>query len=328
MLIHYVAIVLGGFLLGIFFISQLKKFSLSYNLLIPKGIPLIGGLGMGSSFILVALPSFFLYSGLSKQLVGVIVSSTIMLVFGVIDDWQELSVRAKFLIQIITTSLLIVFGIRTQIVYIGNLFNIIITFIWILAITNAFNHLDIMDGLASGTALTVSFSFFVISLLNGDIKTIILTLSLIGAILSFLIYNLPPAKIYLGNTGSHFLGFILAAIALVVSYAPLERKIALLSPLLILGLPIFDTAFLILMRIKKGKLIFRKSNDHLALRFLSRGYSKKKSLLFMLLLGLFFSLSGVVFSQVANPLGIIMVIFVALVSLIIAFRMSKIAVNG
>ena len=328
MLIHYVAIVLGGFLLGIFFISLLKKFSLSYNLLIPKGIPLIGGLGMGSSFILVALPSFFLYSGLSKQLVGVIVSSTIMLVFGVIDDWQELSVRAKFLIQIITTSLLIVFGIRTQIVYIGNLFNIIITFIWILAITNAFNHLDIMDGLASGTALTVSFSFFVISLLNGDIKTVILTLSLIGAILSFLIYNLPPAKIYLGNTGSHFLGFVLAAIALVVSYAPLERKIALLSPLLILGLPIFDTAFLILMRIKKGKLIFRKSNDHLALRFLSRGYSKKKSLLFMLLLGLFFSLSGVVFSQVANPLGIIMVIFVALVSLIIAFRMSKIAVNG
>ena len=328
MLIHYVAIVLGGFLLGIFFISLLKKFSLSYNLLIPKGIPLIGGLGMGSSFILVALPSFFLYSGLSKQLVGVIVSSTIMLVFGVIDDWQELSVRAKFLIQIITTSLLIVFGIRTQIVYIGNLFNIIITFIWILAITNAFNHLDIMDGLASGTALTVSFSFFVISLLNGDIKTIILTLSLIGAILSFLIYNLPPAKIYLGNTGSHFLGFVLAAIALLVSYAPLERKIALFSPLLILGLPIFDTAFLILMRIKKRKLIFRKSNDHLALRFLSRGYSKKKSLLFMLLLGLFFSLSGVVLSQVPNPLGIIMVIFVALVSLIIAFRMSKIAVNG
>lgn len=328
MLINYVAIVLGGFLLGIFFISRLKKFSLSYNLLIPKGIPLIGGLGIGSSFILVALPSFFLYSGLSKQLVGVIISSTIMLVFGVIDDWRELSVWAKFLIQIITTSLLIVFGIRTQIIYIGNLFNIIITFIWVLAITNAFNHLDIMDGLASGTALIVSLSFFIISLLNGDIKTVILTLSLIGTILSFLIYNIPPAKIYLGNTGSHFLGFVLAAIALVISYAPLERKVALLSPLLILGLPIFDTFFLILMRIKKGKLIFRKSNDHLALRFLSRGYSKKKSLLFMLLLGLFFSLSGVVLSQVANPLGIIMVIFVALVSLIIAFRMSKIAVNG
>jgi UDP-GlcNAc:undecaprenyl-phosphate GlcNAc-1-phosphate transferase len=132
----------------------------------------------------------------------------------------------------------------------------------------------------------------------------------------------------MGNCGSHFLGFTLAAIAIVISYAPLERKIALLSPLLILGFPIYDTAFLILMRIKGGKLPFRKSNDHLALRFMSIGYSKEKTLLVMLGLCLFFSLCGIFVSQVPNLMGIIIVAFVVLVTSIITYLMGKISVDG
>jgi UDP-GlcNAc:undecaprenyl-phosphate GlcNAc-1-phosphate transferase len=329
MLALYFFLVLNGFLVAVVFINILRKFSLVHKFLITKGIPLIGGVGMALSFILVSLLSFFLYKSLSREVIGIIASSAIMLIFGVIDDWRELSIWAKFLVQIIATSLLVFFGIRTQIIYIGNLANIIITFIWVLGITNAFNHLDVADGVASGAALVVSAAFFAISILNADIRTAFFSLILWGAVFSFFLYNFPPAKIYMGNSGSHFLGFILASIALMISYASLERKVALLTPLLILGLPIFDTTFLILIRLINKSLPFKKTNDHLALRFLAKGFSKKKTLFAMLGLCLFFCLCGILISQVPNTPGICIVTLVILVSLITSIKMGKVAVaNG
>lgn len=323
MLINYLLIVLSGFLVGIAFVFLFRKLATRYKILIPQGIPLIGGIAMGLSFIIASLVFFLLYRSLSQEVIGIIIASFIMLIFGVIDDLRELSIPAKFSVQIIATSLLIFFGVRTHMVYIGNILNIIITFIWILGITNAFNHLDVIDGLCSGTAIIVSIALFIISILNGNIETLILSLSLTTAAFSFLIYNLPPASIYMGNSGSHFLGFALAAIALLISYAPLERKIALLSPVLIFGLPIFDTVFLVLVRIMKKSLPFKKSNDHLALRFLALGYSKKKALLTMLALCLFFSVSGVLLSQASNLFGIAIIGFLFLVSLALTVKMGK-----
>jgi len=326
MLVNYLFLIFTGFIVGLVSIFLLRKLSLKYKFLIFQGTPLIGGISMGLSFICIL--GFFLYKGLTQQVKGIIIGSLVMLIFGVIDDFRELSITAKFFVQIIATSLLILFGIRTQIVNIGNLANLIVTFIWVLAITNAFNHLDIIDGLASGAAIIVSSAFFVISLLNGDIITTILSLALATASFSFLIYNFPPAKVYMGNTGSHFLGFVLAGIALIISYAPLERKVALISPLLILGLPIFDTVFLIFVRIGKKKLPFKKSNDHLAWRFLALGYSKKKTLFAMFGLGLFFSLCGVIVSQASNSLGLIIITVVVLVSLFLGKKISSVVVNG
>jgi UDP-GlcNAc:undecaprenyl-phosphate GlcNAc-1-phosphate transferase len=296
--------------------------------LIPQGVPLVGGIGMGLSFVFVSLFSFILYLGISRKIFGIIIASSIMLIFGVIDDWRELSIVAKLLIQIIATSVLISFGVKTQIVYIGNPLNLIITFIWVLVITNAFNHLDVVDGLAAGCAVITGFSFFLVSFLNGDVKIAVLSLALSVTTMSFFIYNFPPARIYMGNAGSHFLGFTLAAIALSVSYAPLERKVALLSPLLILGFAIFDTAFLILMRIRKARSIFKKSNDHLALRFLHLKYSKKKTLLLMLVLSLFFSFSGVILSQVSNALGVVIITLVVIISLALTKKMGRVSIDG
>ena len=328
MIINYLFIASAGYLLGILFIFIFRKVALRYKILTLQAIPLVGGLAMGLSFIIACLVGFSLFEGLAQEARGIIIASFIMLVFGVIDDWRELSILAKFLVQIIAAALLIFFGIRTQIIQIGNIANIIITFIWVIGIANAFNHLDVTDGLCSGTAMIVSFTFFTISILNNDLKTAVLSLSLVAAAFSFLLYNFPPAKVYMGNSGSHFLGFTLAALALVISYAPLERKIALLSPLLILGLPIFDTGFLIWARIIKKRLPFKKSNDHLVLRFLALGYSKKNALLVMLSLCLFFSLCGILVSQVPNIFGIIIVVFVVLVSFALTKRLSKVTVNG
>ncbi|MFH1202391.1 MAG: MraY family glycosyltransferase [Candidatus Omnitrophota bacterium] len=328
MLINYLIIILSGFLSGIFFIALLKKPALKYKILVPQGIPLIGGITMGISFLVACLIVLRLYGGLPQKTWGMIAASFIMLAFGIIDDWKELSILAKFTVQIIAASLLVLSGTRTQIVNIGNTANIIITFLWLLGISNAFNHLDIMDGLAAGAAIIVSCSFLTISILNNDIQNAILSLALSGVILSLLIYNLPPAKIYMGNAGSHFLGFILAAYALAISYAPLERKAALFSPLLILGLPIFDTAFLILVRIMRKKLPFKKSNDHLALLFLAAGYSKKRILWIMFGLGAFFSLCGILISQASNQLGLAVIVGALMIGLVITKKMSRVAVNG
>ncbi len=294
----------------------------------------MGGIAMGIPFIILylwvhSLGFFYIpRSILSWQVFGIIISSLIMLVFGVVDDWKELSITTKFLTQIIATSLLIFYGIKTQIIFFSNFLNIIVTFIWIIGITNAFNHLDVMDGLAGGTALMVGFAFWTISILTGQMQTAVLSLILSGVVLGFLIYNFPPAKVYMGNCGSHFLGFVLAAIALLISYAPLERKIALLSPILILGLPIFDTAFLILIRIAKGKSAFKKSEDHLALRFLKIGHSKNKALLFMLSLALLFSVCGILLTQVSNALGLAIVVFVLSVNLVLTTKMSRVKVGS
>lgn len=323
--INYSLVVLIGFLSGIIFSAFLKRLALRYKIFVAKDTPLTGGISMGLSFIITCLFIFFINSP-PLRMVGVVVSSLIMLVFGIVDDLKELNVPAKFFVQFVATSLLIIFGVRTNIVYIGNFLNIVITFVWVLGITNAFNLLDIMDGAASVIALMASISFFVVSLLNADISNLLLSLALSGVILSFLIYNLPPAKIYMGNSGSHFLGFVLASVALMISYASMETKIALISPLLILGFPIFDTAFLIIMRLRKKRLPFYKTNDHLALRLLMLGYSKRKALLIIFFSGLFFSACGVIISQVSWPKDLAIIILAVSLILVLSKKMSKVAI--
>ncbi len=318
--IKYLFVFLVSFFLGLAFISLLKRVALRYKSLRPKGIPLIGGIAMGLSFLITSLIAFAGNANLSAQVAGLMIASAIMLIWGVIDDLRELSISAKFLAQIIATTLLIFFGIKIQMVFFGALPNLLITYIWVLAITNAFNHLDILDGLAGGTAILVSLAFSVISFLNGDFKSVILSLALIGAAAAFLIHNLPPAKIYMGNSGSHFLGFVLAAVAIVISYAPLERKIALLSPLLILGLPILDTAFLIFIRLLKRKSPFKKSDDHIAIRFLRLGFSEGRTLLFMLLLCLF--------CRASNLSGIAIAVLAILAGLIITYKIGRVPIDG
>lgn len=324
MQILHAFIIPSSFLLSLFSAYLLRKFSFKLNLLAPKGIPLIGGPAVILSFACSLLIINLFYRGLSKGTTYIIFSSAMMFIFGLIDDWRELSVKSKFLVQIISATILIYFGIRTHIVYIGDAINIAITVIWLLGMTNAFNHLDVLDGVAGGVGIIVCSAFFIISLLKGDADTALLSLALAGSLCGFLFFNFPPAKIYLGNSGSHFLGFILAAVALSISYAPMERKIALFSPILILGFPIFDTVFLILMRLRQSRPIFSKSNDHLALRFLTLHSDKKKALFFMLLLAAFFSGCGVIISMASNFISIAVIIITFIVSLPVITSMSKV----
>lgn len=325
MLTKYALIGLASFLVSGVAVFLLKKYACKHNLLISKGVPAVGGIAIGLSLFSICFLYFIFYNRLPKDIYGIFAAAFIMLVFGIIDDKYELGISAKFLVQLIATSLLVLSGVRTQIVTIGIVLNLIITFIWVLGIANAFNHLDVMDGLASSVASAVSLGLLFVCLISMDVKTAIVLSALIGALFGFLMYNLPPAKVYLGNAGSHFLGFLLAALALVISYAPLERKIALFSPLIILGFPIFDTAFVILMRLRNKNLPFKKSNDHPALRVLKNGYSKAQTLILMIILCVFFVASGVALIVSSNFSGMIIIAIVILASLGLTVRIGKIS---
>ncbi|MCM8763060.1 MAG: hypothetical protein NC829_01625, partial [Candidatus Omnitrophica bacterium] len=124
MLIKFLSTILSSFLSSVIFIVIFRKISLRYNILVLRGIPLIGGLALGITFILGCITAFSIY--IPQKVQGIILASVIMLIFGLIDDWKELSVTAKFLVQIIATFFLVLFNIRTHIIYIGNIANIIV----------------------------------------------------------------------------------------------------------------------------------------------------------------------------------------------------------
>jgi len=344
----YTLVFLAALVSGLILIALFRSLALKANFVSPQGITRLGGLGMWLAFSIVCILGGSIYGGLNKTGWGIILGSGLLVAFGIIDDYKkELSVPIKFLVQIAATVLLILFGIKTQIIYIGPYLNVLITFLWVLGITNAFNHLDIMDGLAGGIAAISSATFFLIALFNANLSIAVASLALTAVILSFLRYNLwyripehqiplkiapkllpkaiflSSAKVYMGNSGSHFLGFALAAIAIAISYAPLERKVALICPILVLGLPVYDTLFVMFMRARKGRSIFKKSDDHFALRLKTSGYSQKKALAFMCLFGLFFSLSALIISRVSNQIGIIVLFLVVAVCLTSGRKVSR-----
>jgi UDP-GlcNAc:undecaprenyl-phosphate GlcNAc-1-phosphate transferase len=326
MLINSVRAVLSSFLLSVLFLLLVKEASRRWNFLISQGVPSIGGISMGLAFFagfLLMEPSA---TCLPREIQGILIASGVILISGIDDDHKELSVIQKFAVQLIAASILVVFGVRTNFVYVGEPLNIAVSLLWIIGITNAMNLLDVMDGLTGGTALVILSGFAAISAMSGDSLTLVLSCVLGGTVFGFWIYNVPPAKVYMGNSGSHFLGIVLASIGLTAHYATLERTVALLAPLLLLGFPILDTLFLILMRLRKGKSAFNKSEDHMALRFFKKGYSKRKTLAVMMGWTLFFVAIGLIMSKATNLFAVIALVFAGLGSLVLIKKMNRVPI--
>jgi UDP-GlcNAc:undecaprenyl-phosphate GlcNAc-1-phosphate transferase len=318
-----------GCLVSIVLMVLLRKMALRSRILMSKEIALVGGLGIGGSIVASLFLGIMIFRLDPSPIVPVMALSLTMLIFGVVDDIHEVSVLQKFLFQSVCAVLLIVVGVRTHIVYLGFWGNVILTFFWVLGVTNAFNLLDIIDGLCSGVALLAAGSFVVLSFLLAAPNMLLLSMALASAILGFWPFNFPPAKIYLGNSGSHFLGFVLATMTLMMSYtSSIERSVALVSPIIIFGLPLLDTAFLIYFRFKKGVLPFNKSNDHIALRLIDRGWTRKKALFFMLGLALLFSVCGIITAKADNVVGTSAVLFIVLVSSALLMALSKTEAHG
>lgn len=273
------------FLSGIIMTKIFRKTALKYNIVdIPsskikfhkKATPYLGGVAFIFNSILFYL-AYLLISNetniFENKEVYLLIFAFIILILGVIDDIRKIKPVTKIIIQSLIISGMIILDIRLHIIYLPKFVNIILTYFWILGITNAFNLIDIMDGLCGGIAFIASIFLFFTSQ-SPHIFLIFLAISLFA----FLIYNFPPAKIFMGDAGSLSLGFLLASYSILGSYGS-NNRLALISPILILWLPIYETILVSVMRIKKGKSPLMGSKDHFAFRLRKLKFPKLAILL-------------------------------------------------
>lgn len=235
-----------------------------------------------------------------KYLLGILLGATIITILGLIDDKKGLKATIKLLGQVIAGVVLLWYGIR--IVGINNPFgktylefslylSFIITIIWTVTFINSVNLIDGLDGLAAGVVVIASITFFVITLFQIDKQSnvaisnrlelvAIMALALVGSTSGFLLYNFHPAKIFMGDTGSMFLGFILGAITIMGTLKTVAA-IALLVPIMVIGLPLLDTFLTILRRLKKRRPLLQADREHLHHRLLDYGWGQKRTVLLM-----------------------------------------------
>jgi UDP-GlcNAc:undecaprenyl-phosphate GlcNAc-1-phosphate transferase len=256
-------------------------------------LPDSGGIGLFFAFIvgyLLVLVNKKLF--LSFDILWVLFFALLMFIIGLFDDLKEFSLVPKILMQVIFTLLFLAFSGGLQVAFLPTWLNYLISFIWILVIMNAFNLLDVGDGLCGGISLIISLFFFAINFLQGNFAVAGLFASLAGALSALLLFNFPPATIIMGNAGSHFLGFLFASISI---YAAKEVVIDLdifLTYLFILLLPIVDTFYVAIKRLKKKMIPLKKSKDHIFLRLIFSGYNSRRALLKIYLACFCWCLSG------------------------------------
>jgi UDP-GlcNAc:undecaprenyl-phosphate GlcNAc-1-phosphate transferase len=284
--------------------DQLKKHG--------RPTPYLGGLAIYVSFM-ASVTAVLLLAGMADaRFVGLVSGATVVCALGILDDCKRLSVSAKLLGQLAAAGILVLSGLRLEIVYLPLWLNIALTVVWIVGITNAFNIVDIMDGLAASLAAISAATFFFIAVPTGDLFTAIVSTALAGACIGFAGYNWYPATIFMGDAGSLLLGFVLAAVSISTSYTA-RNDIALLSPLLVLALPIYDTLYVSVLRMARGRNPLRGSPDHFALRLRAVGLKDPYVVLIMCLVSIVLCQA----SYIATTVNLLGALFIYLVTLIV-----------
>lgn len=274
-------------------------------------IPRMGGLAIFFGFML----SVLLFVPMTGQLRGMLMGAVIIVVLGIFDDIHSLRASFKFVVQIVAALVAVLSGNIIATLSNPNVFSADlywdlgwlaypVTVLWIVAITNAVNLIDGLDGLACGVSTISSMTLLVIALVVSDGPVAILMAALAGGCIGFLPYNMNPAKIFMGDTGSTFLGFILA----VVSIQGLFKFYTIISfavPFLLLGLPIFDTAFAFIRRIAHGQNPMSPDRSHVHHRLIDMGFSQKQAVAVLYIISAILGLSAVVLTT-SGPLRAMM----------------------
>lgn len=268
-----------------------------------QAMPRLGGLAIFISFILCMV---FLVK-VSGPFLGIIYGASIVFLVGILDDVFQLSPWIKLMGQIIAAGVAIYFGVVVNFVTnpldgILNLgyFSIPITFLWIVGISNAVNLIDGLDGLAAGVSSIAAVTMGVVAMMQGQSMVALVAFLLVASVLGFLPYNFHPAKTFMGDGGSNFLGFILACLA-IVGMAKSAAIISLFMPIVILGIPIFDTFFAIIRRINNKAPIFMPDKDHLHHRLMKIGFSHRGSVLIIYAISCFFGMSAIFLAMLNSP---------------------------
>jgi len=266
-------------------------------------MPRLGGLAIFISFLICII----LFIGVKGPLLGVVCGASIIFIVGMLDDIYQLSPWLKLLGQCAAAAVAIYFGVVVE--FLTNPFDgllnlgylsIPVTLLWIVGVSNAINLIDGLDGLAGGVSAIAGLTMGIVALMQGQVEVAMVAFVLVAAIAGFIPYNFYPAKIFMGDCGSNLLGFLLACIA-ILGTAKSAALISLFIPIVILGIPIFDTFFAIIRRINNKVPIFKPDKNHLHHRLMALGMSHRKSVYVIYIISGFFSAVAVTLTFITEP---------------------------
>ena len=296
-----------------------------------KPIPRIGGLAIVFGFLVAVLAFSMSYN---RQMVATLIGAAVVVVMGVIDDCKDLNAKLKFVIQILAALIVVLGGgIRINVftnpnflanspyVVLPEWLSVAVSVLWIVFITNAVNFIDGLDGLAAGVSAIMSVSWVFISIRVGEYSIALFGIALMGACFGFLPFNFNPAKIFMGDTGSTFLGFMLATLSIqgvFKSYAVISFAV----PLLILGLPLFDASFAMIRRILTGKSPMTADRGHLHHRLIDMGFSQKQTVFILYAISGVLGITAVLLAE-SGTLRALILLMCVLILLLIGSILTK-----
>jgi UDP-GlcNAc:undecaprenyl-phosphate GlcNAc-1-phosphate transferase len=283
-------------------------------------IPKAGGFAMAFGIVSLNLLSGNLQSGVIR---AILLSSIVIFLFGLWDDTHRLSPQWKLIGQTLGTIILISQGVQIRMLGSMTILNIAFTLLWIIGITNAFNFVDSMDGLAVGLTAIASAFFMLVTVDAGQPSLSLLSAVILGSSIGMLYFNALPARTFLGDSGAQFLGFILAALGIAYTPPGLPQPSSWFVPILLLSIPIFDTSLVVISRLRQRKAVYQAGLDHTYHRLVELGWPPSRAVLTMHLSAI---VSGCL-AFLALPLPPLWAnaIFVAalLVGLLILLRLEK-----
>ena len=291
-------------------------------------MPRMGGLAIYISFFAV----LFLSHDATKEHLGLFIGGTVLVLVGIIDDIKDIPAKAKLVGQIVAACIVVAFGVRVEFMtnfVLGGMFplyyfSVPFTVIWIVAIINAVNLIDGLDGLAAGTSIIAATTMAISGYATGQTEMASIALILIGASLGFLKYNFHPAKIFMGDTGSMFLGYNLAVLA-VMGFTKSFTLLSLVTPILVLAIPILDTLFAIIRRKINNEPVFKPDKHHLHHCLLNYGFSHRDTVLIIYAVSAVLALCGLIMTYLNPAQGICLLI---VLSVVIIYGALKLGVIG
>ena len=248
-------------------------------------VPLLGGaLALGLNLATLPSADFALSHGFERrgiELVAILFGAVGMTFLGWLDDKHELRPALKFTGQFLIALVVAAAGVRVTLFVPSVVFSYAVTIFWILTVTNAFNFMDNMNGLCAGLGAIGAWYFGVLAAVDGQYLVALLALLTCGAVIGFLPFNFPKATAFLGDAGSHLIGYLLAVLAILPHFYTVEnpRKLAVLTPLLILAVPLGDLLWVVVLRWRLGKPFYLGDTNHLSHRLVRRGMSNHRAVL-------------------------------------------------
>ncbi|MDD4084501.1 MAG: undecaprenyl/decaprenyl-phosphate alpha-N-acetylglucosaminyl 1-phosphate transferase [Acholeplasmataceae bacterium] len=277
---------------------------------VHKGVmPRLGGLAIFAGFVAAVLMTLIV----SRDLAVILFGASLIVLVGVLDDVYQLPAKVKLTGQVAAAAVLVVFDIRIEWLNnpMGGYFyleylSVPFTIFWVVSFTNVVNLMDGLDGLAAGVSAIASVTIILVALQQGFYTVAVLTAALAGAIIGFIRYNFNPATIFMGDTGSMFIGYILAAIS-ILGAVKSATTIALVVPAVALGLPIMDTAFAIVRRHLNGKPIFKPDKGHFHHRLLAMGLTQRQAVILMYLISAGLGLGAILLTEIDGVYAMLLV---------------------